>query len=170
MTDLTQNLSGEAAQMVQQMLAYRCPRYDQLPAITLYSDQVTDALNYFLSPLWPGQEHTVTAAMINNYVKMKRAPPAEKKKYDRAHMARFLMICLMKKVLSMAEIAAILEKLLAGYSLPEAYDLFCLELESRLHTLDGADGAGCPDYLATTVRAVACKIAVERLLSNGEGI
>ena len=150
-------------------MEFRFPRWEQLPQIALYMDQVLLVLNQTLEPL-SSDGGAITATMINNYVKMKLAPPAEKKKYDRAHMARFLMICLMKKVLSMAEIAAILEKLLAGYSLPEAYDLFCLELESRLHTLDGADGAGCPDYLATTVRAVACKIAVERLLSDGEGI
>lgn len=144
-------------------MEYRFPRWEQLPQIALYMDQVLLVLNQVLEPISPDGS-VITATMMNNYVKMKLAPPAEKKKYDRAHMARFLMICLMKKVLSMAEIAAVLEKLLEERSLPEAYDLFCRELEMRLSTLEGPDGAGCPDFLATTVRAVACKIAVERLL------
>ena len=146
-------------------MEFRFPRWNQLPQIALYMDQVLLVLNQALEPLSAG-DCAITATMINNYVKMKLAPPAEKKKYDRDHMGRFLMICLMKKVLSMAEIAAVLEHLQTDYSLEESYDLFCAELEMRLQALSGPDGAACPAYLAVVVRAIACKIVLEQYLAR----
>ena len=151
-------------------MEYQCLRWEQLPQIALYMDQVLLVLNQALAPLNVSDTPAVTSTMINNYVKMKLAAPAEKKKYDREHMARFMMICLLKKVLSMTEIAALLEKLLTGRSLEEGYGLFCRELELRLLALDGPDGEDCPDYLAAAVRAVACKIAIERMLGGEDGM
>ena len=92
-------------------MEYQCLRWEQLPQIALYMDQVLLVLNQALAPLNASDTPAVTGTMINNYVKMKLAAPAEKKKYDREHMARFMMICLLKKVLSMTEIAALLEDL-----------------------------------------------------------
>ena len=147
-------------------MEFTCLRWEQLPRIALYMDQVLLVINQALEPLAVSDGPAVTGTMINNYVKMKLAPPAEKKKYDRDHMARFMMICLMKKVLSMAEIAAVLEILLAERSLEEVYGLFGTELERRLASLDGPDSPECPALLATSVRAIACKICVEHLLQN----
>ena len=145
-------------------MEFTCPRWEQLPQIALYMDQVLLVLNQSLSPLSVSDAPVVTATMINNYVKMKLVAPPERKKYSREHLARFVMICLLKKVLSMTEIAAVLEKLLAEYTLAEAYDRFCLELETRLRSPEGPAGADCPDFLAAAVRGVACKILVEHLL------
>ena len=145
-------------------MEFTCLRWEQLPQIALYMDQVLLVLNQALAPLSVSDGPAVTSTMINNYVKMKLAAPAEKKKYDREHMARFVMICLLKKVLSMTEIAAVLEKLLTDRKLEEGYNLFCRELEIRLRSLEGPDSPDCPDYLAAAIRAVACKITLERML------
>ena len=147
-------------------MEFSCLRWEQLPQIALYMDQVLLVLNQTLAPLGRPEEPVITSTMINNYVKMKLAAPAEKKKYDREHMARFLMICLLKKVLSMAEIATVLERLLEQFSLEQAYALFCRELEARLQCLDGPDSEGCPPVLAAAIRAVACKIRVEQLIEG----
>lgn len=149
-------------------MEFTCLRWDLLPQIALYMDQVLLVLNQVLAPLSVSEEPVVTGTMINNYVKMKLAAPAVKKKYDREHMARFVMICLLKKVLSMTEIADVLDRLLAERDLAEGYELFCRELEIRLRTPDGPDGEGCPDYLAAAVRAVACKILLEHMLRQNQ--
>lgn len=146
-------------------MEFVCLRWNQLPNIALYMDQVLLVLNQSLEPLL-GMDG-ITGTMINNYVKMKLAHPAVKKKYDREHMARFAMICLMKKVLSMAEIAAVLNRLLQDHTLETAYDLFCVELEYRLASPEGPDSAACPKYLGMAVRAVACKILLEQCLLDG---
>ena len=149
-------------------MEFTCLRWGQLPQIALYMDQVLLVLNQALAPLMVSEEPVVTGTMINNYVKMKLAAPAVKKKYDREHMARFVMICLLKKVLSMTEITDVLDRLLAERDLADDYDLFCRELEIRLRTPDGPDGEGCPKYLATAVRAVACKLLLEHMLHRNQ--
>lgn len=125
-------MSDSVKAIVDEMLAYRCPRYDQLPAITLYNDQVTDALNYYLSPLWPGEDHLITAAMINNYVKQRVIAPPVKKRYDREQLARLYCICLLKHVFTISEIRSLMEIQSRTYPFPVAYDYFCLELEKAL--------------------------------------
>lgn len=138
------------------------PRWNQLPDIALYMDQVLLVMGGILEPL----SAEVTSTMINNYVKMKLTPPPEKKKYTKSHVACFLMICLLKKVLSMTEIDTLKTRLFDRYPPEEGYDLFCRELELRVENLDGADSPDCPPLLAAAVRAVACKIRVEQILSE----
>jgi len=142
------------------------PRWEQLPGIALYMDQVLLVLGGMLEPFAADGTPMVTATMINNYVKMKLTPPPEKKKYTKSHLACFLMICLLKKVLSMTEIDTLKTRLFDRYPPEEGYDLFCRELELRVENLDGADSPDCPPLLAAAVRAVACKIRVERILSE----
>lgn len=78
-------------------MEFTCLRWDLLPQIALYMDQVLLVLNQALAPLSVSEEPVVTGTMINNYVKMKLTPPPEKKKYAREHLAMFLMICLLKR-------------------------------------------------------------------------
>ena len=81
-------LESHTQQMIQEILDYRCPRYEQLPDISLYSDQIIDALDRYATPLLTdGSEHVITPSMINNYVKQRLIPPPEKKRYDRDHLA-----------------------------------------------------------------------------------
>lgn len=145
------------------------PRWKQLPEIALYMDQVQLVLGGILEPLTTQEGPMVTPTMINNYVKMKLTPPAEKKKYGREHLAMFLMICLLKKALSMTELAALKQRLLENSNLETVYDQFCGELELRLRSLDGPDSDDCPPVLAAAVRGVACKIRVEQLLGEQKG-
>lgn len=144
-------------------MEFSIPRWKQLPGLALYMDQVLLVLGGILEPLSTEENPMVTATMINNYVKMKLTPPPEKKKYSRAHVASFLMICLLKKVFSMTEIAALQEQLPTE---EECYDLFCRELELRLQDPSGADTPECPPVLCVAVRAVACKLQVEQILKR----
>lgn len=147
-------------------MKFTCVRWEQLPQIPLYMDQVLLVLDQALAPLAQADTPLVTAAMINNYVKMKLVSPPEKKKYGRDHLARFAMICLLKKVLSMAEIEVVLHRLLADRPLEEGYDLFCRELELRLASPEGPDSRDCPAELSAAIRAVAGKVELERLLKK----
>ena len=87
---------------------YHCPRYEELPHIALYKDQVVSVLNEAVSPFYPHGETPVTATMVNNYVKMKLLSPPEKKKYSTEQIACLYVIFLLKQVLSISEIAALL--------------------------------------------------------------
>ena len=142
------------------------PRWEQLPGIALYMDQVLLVLGGMLEPFTADDAPMVTATMINNYVKMKLTPPPEKKKYTKSHVACFLMICLLKKVFSMQEIAAIKARMLAAAPLETGYDRFCEELELRLREPDGQDKPDCDPVLADAIRAVVCKLRVEQVLGE----
>ena len=106
----------------------------------------------------------MTASMINNYVKLKLTDPAVKKKYSRAHLARFMMICLLKRVLSMQEIAAVLDQLLRQGGLEAGYDCFARVLERLLADPAAEPGEACPAVVTAALRAVAAKLRVEQYL------
>lgn len=128
-------------QMIEQVLAYRCPRYAQLPGIPLYRDQVMDELVRYTKPLFGDYgDPVITTAMINNYVKQKLITPPVKKRYDREQLARLYCICLLKQVCSIAEVRGLLEIQTRSYPFPVAYDYFCTELEKALQsTFDTRD-------------------------------
>ena len=121
--------SEQAAQMMQ----FRCPRWEQLPGIALYMDQITGYLNEVFAPLCtPGEEKTLTKAMVNNYVKQKVMEPPTNKKYGRTHVAQLLVICALKQVLSIQEVAQLIRIQAQVCEVQRAYDYFCGQLESAL--------------------------------------
>lgn len=116
--------------LIQEMIQYHCPRWKELPQLELYIDQVVLYLQDHLSLF--DAESIVTPAMINNYVKQKIVMPPVRKKYAREHMAHLFIIFTMKRVTSIAQLGEIIEYMKGRYSLEQAYDLFCEELEYAL--------------------------------------
>ena len=126
-------LRAEMAQIVEEILDYRCPRYEQFPSVPLYSDQVVDALNRYTATFYSDSgEQAITATMINNYLKQRLIAPPVKKRYDREQVARLYCICLLKRVFSITEVKHLLEVQMCSYPFPQAYDYFCVELEKAL--------------------------------------
>lgn len=61
------------------LAAQRLPRWDELPDIDLYLDQVLTLLDKYLGPFLPENGgHALTASMINNYVKLQYCARAGK--------------------------------------------------------------------------------------------
>ena len=148
----------------QQMLQFRCPRYEQLPAIPLYRDQVLDCLNSYLLPLASDQSQPlVTAAMINNYVKLKLVTAPVKKKYTRDQLAQLLCILLLKQVFSISEIRGLLDIQARSYPAPEAYDYFCAEFETALQVTFSTRkfaGIGQQSAFHTPLNELVCSAAL----------
>ena len=106
---------------------------DDIPDLDLYMDQVTGYLNEVFAPLCtPGEEKTLTKAMVNNYVKQKVMEPPTNKKYGRTHVAQLLVICALKQVLSIQEVAQLIRIQAQVCEVQRAYDYFCGQLESAL--------------------------------------
>ena len=55
---------------------FRLPRYNEIPNVGLYLDQVTKYIDDYLSPIAP----SLTSSMISNYVKKKIIENPIKKK------------------------------------------------------------------------------------------
>lgn len=117
----------------QEILNFHCPRWNELPDIDLYMDQLVSILEKNLiifEELWG--EKIITSMMINNYVKQKVVEPPIKKRYNRGHLAYFFVVCIMKRVLSISETSDLISYLINLHSIDYAYNLFCDELERAI--------------------------------------
>lgn len=155
------------------VLAFHCPRWDELPSLPLYMDQVTLVLEETLRPLFQEKDPILTPAMINNYVKQKIMPAPHKKKYRREHMAALMVISLLKRVLSMPEIGSIIAMMTAESATSQTYNNFCAELERTLvrayaeNTLEVAPrGQGLAALQSAALTALIGKLLVQDYLSR----
>lgn len=115
------------------ILNFHCPRWNELPDIDLYMDQLVSILEKNLAifeELWG--EKIITSMMINNYVKQKVVEPPIKKRYNRGHLAYFFVVCIMKRVFSISETSDLIAYLISLHNIDYAYNLFCDELESAI--------------------------------------
>lgn len=150
---------------------YHCPRWSELPAVALYMDQVLLILQDAVGPLINSGEAAATATMINNYVKIRLIAPSQKKKYSRDHMARLIMITLLKRVLTMTELSAVLH----FDNTEEQYNSFCASLEANLQdefsdNVQKSVDLSCPPLMTAAIRTLSCKLRFEAIMtaSNAE--
>lgn len=113
------------------------PRWDELPPIDLYMDQVITYLNDKLSCVYFNNEKFITSSMINNYVKTSIVKPPVKKHYTKYHMAYFIAVTILKKCYSMSEISKLIQihTSMKDSSVKQAYDLFISYFEGSLNQL-----------------------------------
>ncbi len=114
-----------------EIMEFHCPRYDELPGIDLYMDQVLCVIEEALSAFSLG-EKVLTSSMVNNYVKQKIVSPPVNKKYSRKHLAYLMVVCILKKVFSISEICRMITIQMENHPLESTYDLFCQETEQAL--------------------------------------
>ena len=85
------------------------PRWNELPEIDLYLDQVVSYLEKYLEQYNVNKEDKIiTKTMINNYVKLGIMPAPEKKKYSRQHIAYLIVICVLNQVYSISDIGKLI--------------------------------------------------------------
>lgn len=131
------------------------PTYDQIPNVGLYLEQVTKYVNEVLEPMGCAP---LTGSMISNYVKKDLLPNPVKKQYDREHIARLMVIAVGKTVLSLEDIARLLEDYAGG---PESYGAFCTMLTAALAQVFAKAPGG---LMEDTLTAVAHKLYLEAQL------
>lgn len=101
------------------------PDWDGLPQLDLYMDQVILLLTRYLSLMNRGaDEKFITASIINNYVRMRIMPPPYKKKYSRSHIAYLVIICTLKRSLSISSIQRLLPEDRSEEAVHELYTAF----------------------------------------------
>lgn len=122
------------------------PRWQQLPDFELYMDQVISLMQKYIEP-YILTEDALTPSMINNYVKMEALPAPMKKRYSKDHIARLIVICLMKKQLSIPTISNLIKVETETKGIDNFYNAFVEEyefaaknslLEIKSSTLKGA--------------------------------
>ena len=66
--------------MINDVKDFHLPRYEELPDLEIYMDQVLQLLNKYIDPI---VQTDITKTMINNYVKKGVVNPPIKKKYTK---------------------------------------------------------------------------------------
>lgn len=155
--------------------------WDRIPDIGLYMDQVVTFLERQLYAYQRNSDDKiVTPSMINNYTKDRVIPRAESKKYSREHIALLTVICSLKKVLSMPDLADLLKDFTVDDSetIERFYARFCQVQEQavartseivkkRVEEAEGENGKEILRNLALQLAAEAqtrC-IAAEQILN-----
>ena len=106
------------------------PRWNELPELDLYLDQVVNYLEKYIGQYNASKEDKIiTKTMINNYVKQGIMPAPEKKKYSREHIAYLIVICVLKQVYSISDIGKLISLTIQSFELSKAYNRFCANLE-----------------------------------------
>ena len=100
------------------------PKWEEIPSIDLYLDQVLLYVNQVCTPVFTEKEKGLTASMVNNYVKHGYLTKPDKKKYQRQQIARLIAITTLKSVFSIQEIAQTLNTLQTQASSEQLYDAF----------------------------------------------
>ena len=100
------------------------PKWEEIPSIDLYLDQVLLYVNQVCTPVFTEKEKGLTASMVNNYVKHGYLTKPDKKKYQRQQIARLIAITTLKSVFSIQEIAQTLNTLQSQTSSDKLYDAF----------------------------------------------
>ena len=161
----------------QNLINYHCPRWNELPEIELYIDQVICVLQNNLA-IFLKEENTpvITPNMINNYVKQNVIEKPFKKRYKKFHVAYLIIISILKKVLSISEISKIINN--QDYEVEEFYNMFCNELEYSLKStfLNESkdeqtkliDDNIHNKILVAATRAFANKVYVQKLIEFNE--
>ena len=162
---------------------YHFPRWEQLPALELYMDQVLVLINQYLGifNIVSSGETLITAAMINNYVKQGFMPPPQKKRYTRVHLAYLLMICTLKQTLNISTIQGLIPTGVSEDELSQIYNSFAHNQEKALKFVtrqvnivsspilanNQAGSERLNDFvLQVAVSANVCKTLILDILSN----
>ncbi len=116
---------------IETLLNHRLPRWNELPDFELYMDQVISLMQkYLFAYILP--EETLTPSMINNYVKMDVLPAPKKKKYNKEHLAKLIVICLMKKQAPLNAINFVMNEQITANGLDSFYNYFIELYETSL--------------------------------------
>ena len=119
---------------------FHIPKWNELPNIDLYMDQVLNYIEGCLNEYIKSEEKIITKTMINNYVKQGILQPPINKKYGKIQIAELFIICILKQVYSISEIKQLIALALEINSAENAYNRFCDYLtEALITTFNGTE-------------------------------
>ena len=146
----------------------RPERWDALPDIDLYMDQV---VSYLPRQSTGGKPPAITSAMINNYVKDGLLPRANGKRYQKEHLVYLTAIGLFKNVLTVRDIRLLIENLHAAGEEEVFYEKLLHSLNRAFNEVDGLIDPALSEEELTLLAAklalnsIAAKTACEQLLA-----
>lgn len=152
---------------------FHIPRWNELPNIDLYMDQVLNYIESVLNDYIKSDEKYITKTMINNYVKQGILESPVNKKYNRLHISKLFVICILKQVYSISEIKELISLALEINSAENGYNRFCDYLtDSLISTFNGAEYSNNSNFtkeqylLKNVVQSFANKLYAQIMYLN----
>ena len=159
----------ELHELKSRMEQERPARWEELPDLALYMDQIVSYMPRQLIHFDQGE--TLTSAMVNNYIKDGLVPRADGKRYGPVHLGYLTAVCALKKVLSVRDMGILIAAGEARDKTPEElYQYFCAALDRALtDTASSIDPAAQREDLARmaldlALRSYAAQLACARIL------
>ncbi len=133
MSDVTNSTINDIAK-------FHIPRWEELPNFALYLDQLVTLLEDYLANYIKNdndkqnkENKIITKTMINNYVKQGILDAPTGKKYNKIHIVKLFVICILKQVYSINDIKELIKLAINTVPVEEAYNKFCTELENAIY-------------------------------------
>lgn len=153
------------------------PRFNELPRVPLYKDQVITYLEEVAKLVNVSKDEKIlTPTMLNNYVKQKVVSPPKDKKYNEKHLAYLIVVCVLKQVFSLQEICNLINVQIESFPIDTAYDYFCTEVEKAIEAVFVTRDFSYPssasetslesEMVRSTVMAVAHKLYIQKQLMD----
>jgi DNA-binding transcriptional MerR regulator len=152
-----------------QLKSFHIPRYNELPDVDLYMDQVVSVLEKNLKIFERGENKVITSSMINNYVKQGVILAPEKKRYSKKHLAYLVITSLLKQVFPLNEVKDIINYLKLDNG-GEIYDNYCSIFENAFSHAFKAERLNIDktntrdSILNMSATALADKIYVQKIM------
>ncbi len=106
-----ENVNKTIALWLKELDQFKFQEYENFPDIDLYMDQVVTYLERQLNIFATSSlDKQITSSMINNYVKGNVIPAPIQKRYNREHLSLIEEVCVLKQVLSIAEVKELIER------------------------------------------------------------
>ena len=158
----------ELHELKSRMEQERPARWEELPDLALYMDQIVSYMPRQLIHFDQGE--TLTSAMVNNYIKDGLVPRADGKRYGPVHLGYLTAVCALKKV-PVRDIGVLVS---AGQQTDKdnetLYNYFCAALDRALTDTaqaidDNAQRGDLPRMaLDLALRSYAAQLACARIL------
>ena len=160
-----------------EIIDFHCPRFNELPRVSLYKDQVITYIEEVLNPInINSNEKLLTPTMLNNYVKQRVVSPPKDKRYNEKHLAYLIVVCVLKQVFTLQEVCRLINMQIETCDIDKAYDYFCTELEKALkavfETRDFSEPSSArrdtyeSEVLRSTVMSFSNKIFIQKCLNE----
>ena len=149
------------------------PRWEQLPDMGLYMEQVVSLVNSTLGGTFDQISYApLTSNMVNNYVKAKIVEAPVNKKYGRLSVAMIMVVYILKMCFSTEEVSQLIA---SGMELGRhniLYNRFCRAIEDAMRSVFSGDirlsDEGLPDrrlkyLMGNFALTFACKFYVHKM-------
>lgn len=153
---------------------FKLPRWDDLPSVDLYLEQVLTLLDEWLGDyLSDGRKKVMTKTMVNNYVKQQYLKAPVNKKYDRVAVACLFVIALLKPIYTIEEISRFIRQAIDFSSPAESFNQFCEMTEDAVRhafertSMPKTKNEGDPrDLFWNLCNSLACQLYVKKIYLN----